>query len=349
MSTCLVTGGAGFIGSHLVEALLASGRRVVVIDDLSTGTMANLAQVRNHACLKVVKDSITNEPLMESLIHEADEIYHLAAVVGVRLILDEPIRTAEINNDATAKILRVAAQSSKPIFLASTSEVYGKNPKIPLNEDDDCVLGPTSKGRWIYACGKALDDHLALAYHRTTNLPVVIGRFFNTVGPRQTGYYGMVVPRFVDQALAGGSIKVYGDGEQVRCFGHVSDVVRAILALMALPAARGKVFNLGNDEPVTIQELAEQVIRQVNPRLAIEQVPYSQVFGPEFEEIRRRVPDLSRVRSTIGYKPRFGLDDIIRDVVAWKRQGRSPSPADQVHRSPAIKTPSAALLVGAAN
>jgi UDP-glucose 4-epimerase len=344
MNTSLVTGGAGFIGSHLVEALLAEGRRVVVIDDLSTGSLTNLARVKSHACLKVVTDTITNEPLMESLIQEADEIYHLAAVVGVRLILDEPVRTARINNDATAVILRLAAKSSKPIFLASTSEVYGKNPKMPLNEDDDCVLGPTSKGRWIYACGKALDDHLALAYYRTVGLPVVIGRFFNTVGPRQTGYYGMVVPRFVDQALAGGPIKVYGDGEQIRCFGHVSDIVRAIQGLMACPSARGNVFNLGNDEPISIQGLAERVARQVNPRLAIQHVPYSEVFGSEFEEIRRRVPDLTRVRTTIGYQPRYGLDEIIRDVIAWKQPQQPGQPVKKTKSAAFMTAPLGALV-----
>jgi UDP-glucose 4-epimerase len=322
MSTSLVTGGAGFIGSHLVEALLAAGKRVIVVDDLSTGSLANLARVRNHACLKVVKDTITNEPLMKALVQEADEVYHLAAVVGVRLILEEPVKTAEINNDATAKILRLTAEQAKPIFLASTSEVYGKNPKMPLNEDDDCVLGPTSKGRWIYACGKALDDHLALGYHRAMGLPVVIGRFFNTVGPRQVGHYGMVLPRFVDQALVGGPIKVYGDGEQVRCFGHVADVVRAILGLMACSNARGRVFNLGNDEPISIRGLAERVARQVDPALAIEHVPYAQVYGSDFEEIRRRVPDLTRVRTAIGYRPCYGLDDIIRDVIEWKQKSQ---------------------------
>jgi UDP-glucose 4-epimerase len=345
MNTSLVTGGAGFIGSHLVEDLLAAGRRVVVIDDMSTGCLANLARVQNHACLKVVEGSITNEPLMESLIHEADEVYHLAAVVGVRLILDEPVRTAEINNDATAKILRLAAQTAKPIFLASTSEVYGKNSKMPLNEDDDCVLGPTSKGRWIYACGKALDDHLALGYHRSMGLPVVIGRFFNTVGPRQVGHYGMVLPRFVDQALAGGPLKVYGDGEQVRCFGHVADVVRAITGLMACPGARGKVFNLGNDEPVSIRGLAERVARQINPHLPIEHVPYAQVFGAEFEEIRRRVPDLTRVRTTIGYQPRFGLDDIIRDVIAWKKKAKPAAEKKTPNATYAAAAPG--MLVGA--
>jgi nucleoside-diphosphate-sugar epimerase len=346
MNTSLVTGGAGFIGSHLVEALLAAGQRVIVIDDLSTGSLANLARVQNHACLKVLKNSIANEPLMKALIRDADEVYHLAAVVGVRLILEEPVKTAEINNDATARILRIAAHQAKPIFLASTSEVYGKNPKMPLNEDDDCVLGATSKGRWIYACGKALDDHLALGYHRSMGLPVVIGRFFNTVGPRQVGHYGMVLPRFVDQALAGGPLRVYGDGEQVRCFGHVADVVRAIMGLMACPNAYGKVFNLGNDEPVSIRGLAERVARQVDPHLAVEHVPYSQVYGSEFEEIRRRVPDLTRVRTAIGYQPRYGLDHIIRDVVDWKRKLKSgPIPKK---RSPASDSAVAAagILMG---
>jgi UDP-glucose 4-epimerase len=346
MNTSLVTGGAGFIGSHLVEALLAAGRRVVVIDDLSTGTIANLARVQNHACLKLITDTITNDPLVETLVNEADEVYHLAAVVGVRLILEEPVRTAEINNDATAKILRAAAQTAKPIFLASTSEVYGKNPKMPLNEDDDCVLGPTSKGRWIYACGKALDDHLALGYYRRTGLPVVIGRFFNTVGPRQVGHYGMVLPRFVDQALAGGPLKVYGDGEQVRCFGHVADVIRGIMALMACPEAKGKVFNLGNDEPVTIQGLAKRVASQINPQLAIEHVPYSEVYGSEFEDIRRRVPDLTRIRATIGYQPQHGLDDIIRHVIAWKQKAKSLPSTNRGGFRSSLPTPPSGIVVG---
>lgn len=346
MNTSLVTGGAGFIGSHLVEALLAAGMRVVVVDDLSTGSLANLARVRNHARLKLIQDTITNQRLMEGLIDEADEIFHLAAVVGVRLILEEPVRTAEINNEATANILRFAARRAKPIFLASTSEVYGKNPQTPLREDADCVLGPTSKGRWIYACGKALDDHLALGYHRGMGLPVVIGRFFNTVGPRQVGHYGMVLPRFVDQALAGGPLKVYGDGEQVRCFGHVADVVRAILGLMACPEAKGKVFNLGNDEPVSIRGLAERVAQRVNRDVAIEHVPYSQVYGSEFEDIHRRVPDLTRVRTTIGYQPRHSLDNIIGDVIAWKLEALTIPGRARSRCNPVLRVSTPEVLVG---
>jgi UDP-glucose 4-epimerase len=295
---------------------------VVVIDDLSTGSLANLENVQGHPKLDVVVDCITNERRMAGLIEAADEVYHLAAVVGVRLILEEPERCVAVNNTATEWILRRVADQSKPIFLASTSEVYGKNPKAPLAEDDDCVLGPTSKGRWIYACGKALDDFLALSLHRRSGLPVVIGRFFNTVGPRQVGHYGMVVPNFVGQALAGGPLTVHGDGQQVRCFGHVHDVVRGILGLMATPGAAGRVYNLGNDEPVSIRQLAERVIRYVNPELEIRHVPYAQVFGDGFEDIRRRIPDLTRVRETIGYEPRYNLDDIVRAVVAWKQRPR---------------------------
>jgi len=322
MRTIFVTGGAGFIGSHLVEALLANGRRVVVLDDLSTGRMDNLKHVENHPNLEIIVGTILNECLVEELIDQADEVYHLAAVVGVKLILEEPERTVAVNSEATATILRLMAARSKPIFLASTSEVYGKNSKTPLNEDDDCVLGPTSKGRWIYACSKALDEHLALAFHRQRGLPVTVGRFFNTVGPRQVGQYGMVLPRFADQALAGGPLLVHGDGQQVRSFGHVADVVRGIVDLMACPSAVGHVFNLGNDQPVSIQALAEKVARAVDPRLPIQHVPYSQVYGAEFEDIRSRVPDLSRIRRLIGYEPRNSLDDIIHDVLAWRREIR---------------------------
>lgn len=318
MRTSLVTGGAGFIGSHLVEALLARGQAVIVLDNLSTGDLDNLSAVSDHANLQIVIGDITDEEPLAELIGKADEVYHLAAVVGVRLVLDEPERTVSTNVVATAAVLELASVQHKPLFLASTSEVYGKNLHAPLSEDDDSVYGPSDKTRWIYAAGKAMDDYLALSMHRQTGLPVVIGRFFNTVGPRQKGDHGLVLPRFVDQALAGGPLQVHGDGQQVRCFGHVADVVAGILDLMRAPRAAGKVFNFGNDEPVTIQELADKVIARVDPGLKIRHVAYTDVFGPGFEDIRRRIPDLTRIKTMIGYQPRHSLDDIIQDVVAWK-------------------------------
>lgn len=320
MKTSLVTGGAGFIGSHLVEALLAAGRRVLAIDDLSTGSAENLQKVQNHPHFRLVIDSVGNDMRLTELVREADEIYHLAAVVGVRLVLDDPVRTLTTNVGPTETLLRLLADHPRPLFLASTSEVYGKNPKSPLAEEDDLVLGPTSKGRWIYACSKATDEYLALSYARS-GLPVIIGRFFNVVGPRQVGRFGMVLPRFVDQALAGGPIVVYDDGRQVRCFAHVADIVQAVLDLMACPTAVGRVFNLGSDEPVTIRGLAEKVAAVVDPDLLIEHVPYATAYAAGFEDIQCRVPDLSRIRQTIGYRPRFRLDDIVREVVAWKRDG----------------------------
>lgn len=321
MGTSLVTGGAGFIGSHLVEALLAAGRQVLVLDDLSTGSVANLAAVREHPRLRVVIDSINSEERLAELVRDADEVYHLAAAVGVKLVMDDPVRTVAVNVDPTEAILRLVEVGHKPLFLASTSEVYGKNPKMPLAEDDDIVLGPTAKSRWIYACGKALDEYLALGYHARSGLPVVIGRFFNVVGPRQVGRYGMVLPRFVDQALTGGPLVVHDDGRQVRCFAHVSDVVRGVLGLMACPQAVGRVFNLGSDEPVTIRALAEAVVRVVDPGLEIEHISYTAAYGTGFEDIRCRVPDLGRIRATIDYQARHTLDDIVREVVAWKRDG----------------------------
>jgi UDP-glucose 4-epimerase len=319
MRSTLVTGGAGFIGSHLVEALLASGQRVVVLDDLSTGQTANLQQVATHPHLEVVRDSIANEARLAELVAGVDEIYHLAAVVGVRLVLEAPALTVATNIGPTEVLLRLAAARQIPLFLASTSEVYGKNPKTPLSEEDDLVLGPTSRGRWIYAASKALDEYLALSYHRQSGLSVVVGRFFNVVGPRQVGRYGMVLPRFIDQALAGGPVVVYDDGQQVRCFAHVSDVVRGMRDLMALPAARGRVFNLGSDVPVTIRGLAERVVQLINPSAAIEHVPYSKAYAPGFEDIRYRVPDLGRIREAIGYAPRHSLDSIIQEIITWRK------------------------------
>ena len=318
MHTSLVTGGAGFIGSHLVEALLAMGRRVLVIDDLSTGSATNLDKVKNHPQLRLVIDNVADEKRLAELVREADDIFHLAAVVGVRLVLDDPARTVATNVEPTEILLRLITDHPKPMFLASTSEVYGKNPKSPLAEDDDLVLGPTSKGRWIYACSKAMDEYLALSYARS-GLPIVIGRFFNVVGPRQVGRYGMVLPRFVDQALSGGPLVVYDDGRQVRCFAHVADIVRAVLDLMACPTAVGRVFNLGSDQPVTIRGLAEKVAAVVDPDLRIEHIPYTTAYAAGFEDIQCRIPDLKRIRSTIDYEPQYRLDDIVREVIAWKR------------------------------
>ncbi len=315
----LVTGGAGFIGSHLVEALLARGDHVTVVDDLSTGSAGNLQAVRDHPRLRIVLDSVANEERLGPLVDEADEVYHLAAVVGVQLVLREPERTASTNVDATEWLLRRRAARPRPLFLASTSEVYGKSDRSRLAEDDDIVLGPPAKSRWIYACSKALDEYLAMAWHQRSGLPVVIGRFFNVVGPRQVGRYGMVLPRFVDQALTGGPLVVYGDGRQVRCFAHVADAVRAVLGLMACPAAAGRVFNVGSDRPATIRELAEAVAGLVVSTLEIRHIPYEQAYPPGFEEIACRVPDLARIRAAIGYEPTCGLDDIVREVLAWRR------------------------------
>lgn len=319
MVTSLVTGGAGFIGSHLVEALLARGHRAIVLDDLSTGSLANLATVRTHPQLRFVRDTIANEKHLDELLDEADEIYHLAAVVGVRRVLDDPERTVATNVEPVEAILRYLTDHPKPLFLASTSEVYGKNPKSPLAEDDDLVFGATTRSRWVYACSKAIDEYLALAQHRRTGLPVAIGRFFNVVGPRQVGHYGMVLPGFVDRALAGEPLLVHNDGLQVRCFAHVADIVDAILKLMATPAAYGRVFNLGSDSPVTIRELAENVVRLVEPSATIEHISYENAFPSGFEDIRHRIPDLTRIRQTIDYRPRHTLESIIRDVLLWKR------------------------------
>jgi UDP-glucose 4-epimerase len=314
----LVTGGAGFIGSHLVEALLSRGRRVIVLDDLSTGSLANLQAVRSHPCLRFVHDSISNESRLNELLDEADEVYHLAAVVGVRRVLERPQQTVATNIEPVETILRRLSGRPKPLFLASTSELYGKNPKSPLAEDDDLIFGPTTRSRWVYACSKAVDEYLALAQHQREGLPVVIGRLFNVAGPRQVGHYGMVLPRFVDQALAGGPLLVHDDGRQVRCFAHVADVVDAILKLMDCPAAFGRVFNLGSDAPVSVRCLAETVVRLVNPSADIEHVSYEQVFPYGFEDIRCRIPDLTRLRQTIGSRPPRTLEDIVREVLAWK-------------------------------
>lgn len=320
MKEILVTGGAGFIGAHLTETLLSSGHRVVVLDDLSTGRLENLEHVASNTRLILRNGSVAQESLLVELLESADEVYHLAAVVGVQKVLEEPEHTVEVNIEASDVLLRHAARLKRPIFLASSSEVYGKGKGAPLSEDDDLVLGPTTRTRWIYACSKALDEYLALNYHRTRGLPVVVGRFFNITGPRQVGEYGMVLPRMVEEATRGGPIEVYGDGQQIRCFLHVADAVRAVLQLMELPEARGRVFNIGNDEAVTIRKLAENVARIVDPGVEIRHIPYSEAYDAGFEEIPRRIPDLGRIRSTIGFRPQYDLDGIIQDFVDWSRR-----------------------------
>ncbi len=330
MKHCLVTGGAGFIGSHLVEALLARGDRVSAVDDESTGSVENLSGVMDHEEFRYTKGSVADRDLVGHLVEGVDEVYHLAAAVGVALIASSPIRTIETNIYPTELLLdelgrRHAQGQAVKLFLASTSEVYGKNPKPQWTEQEDLVFGPTSRPRWSYGVSKAIDEFLALAYWAERGLPVVVGRFFNVVGPRQTGAYGMVLPRLVDAALAGGPLVVHDDGQQVRCFAHVSDVVRAVLGLVETPEAAGGVFNIGSDQPISILELARRVIAAVDPALKIEFQSYAEAYSESFEDCRRRVPDLTRLRSTIGFRPNYELDDIIREVIAWKREQKTAS------------------------
>ena len=328
----LVTGGAGFIGSHLVEAILARGDRVVVIDDLSTGDMANLAAVADHPRLRFVRGTVADESLLCDIFRDifsespgTAEVYHLAAAVGVGLIASKPIETIETNITPTERLLAELRRlhgsgKSVRLFMASSSEVYGKNPKAVWNEDDDLVFGPTTRPRWSYGVSKAIDEFLVLACWRQDRLPAVVGRLFNVVGPRQSGQWGMVLPRLVSAAIAGRSPIVHDDGRQQRCFAHVADVVRAILALMQTPAAIGSVFNIGSDQPISIRDLAERVIAAVDPQLAIEYQSYAAAYSEDFEDVRRRVPDLSRLRQTIDFQLHYDLDRIIRELVAWHRE-----------------------------
>ena len=333
MQHCLVTGGAGFIGSHLVEALLARGDRVSVIDDESTGSVDNLAGVLDDPRLHYTKGTVADAALVRRSVADVDEVYHLAAAVGVRLIAQHPIRTIETNIYTTELLLgelgrQADAGRRVKFFLASTSEVYGKNPKPQWTEEDDIVLGPTVRPRWSYGASKAIDEFLALAYWRERGLPTVVGRLFNVVGPRQTGAYGMVLPRLVDAALAGRPLIVHDDGQQRRSFAHVSDVVRMILALTANPAAHGGVCNVGSDRSISILELAQRVIAAVDERTAgeplrIEFQSYADAYGEDFEDCRRRVPDLSKLRRLTGLEARWRLDDIIADLVDRKIEQRS--------------------------
>ena len=319
----LVTGGSGFIGSHLTEALLKDGHDVVVLDDMSTGRAENLRAVRDHPRLTVYVGSVLDETLVQKLVDGVDLVYHLAAAVGVRLILEQPVGTIETNIGGTQAVLRAAERSVARVVLASSSEVYGKNDAVPLVEDDDRILGPTTKSRWSYACSKAIDEFLALAYHRERGVPVVVLRFFNTVGPRQTGRYGMVVPRFVRQALDGEPITVYGDGRQSRAFTDVEDAVRATVALSMTRAAVGEVFNVGSSEEVTIGELAERVKRLAGGPSSIVFVPYEEAYQPGFEDLRRRVPSIAKAERAAGYRPRVPLDETLLRVIDFlRRTGR---------------------------
>ncbi|MFO0868440.1 MAG: GDP-mannose 4,6-dehydratase [Pirellulales bacterium] len=322
----LVTGGAGFIGSHLTESLLERGHTVTVVDDESTGNSRNLTAVADHPRLALVRGSVGDEALMRNLVNDVDEVYHLAAAVGVALIARQPIETIERNIYPTELLLaelrrRRERGDDVKFFLASTSEVYGKNPKPVWNEEDDLVFGPTTRARWSYGASKAIDEFLALACWRQYRLPVVIGRFFNVVGPRQSGAYGMVLPRFVNAALSGQSLIVHDDGRQTRCFAHVRDIVSAVVRLMDTPSAFGRVFNIGSDEPVSILELAQRVIHIAGSASEIQFQTYAAAYDEDFEDIRRRVPDLSRLRSTIDYQRQYDLDRILRELIAWRSRG----------------------------
>lgn len=320
MARCLVTGGAGFIGSHLTERLLSAGHRVTVIDDLSTGRRQNLAAVSAHPQLRIVEASIADQLALSEAARDAEVIFHLAAAVGVKLVADDPVHTIQTNIYPTEYLLRIALQGQRKFFLASTSEVYGKNPKERWSEEDDLQLGPTSRPRWAYGCSKAIDEFLALAYHRKFGLPVVIGRFFNVVGPRQVGQYGMVVPRFIDQALGGGPVVVYDDGSQERCFAHVREVVECVASLMETPDAAGEIFNIGSDQPVSVIQLAREVVARANPQAGIRHIPYSEAYGQDFEDVQRRVPDVSKLAGLIGRKPECTLGQILDELIAWKRE-----------------------------
>jgi UDP-glucose 4-epimerase len=316
----LITGGAGFIGSHLSEALLAQGHEVLILDNLSTGSIDNIAHLKGRPRFEYFIDSVDNEPLLAELIDRADVVFHLAAAVGVKLIVEQPVHTIETNVHGTEVVLKHANKKKKLVVVASTSEVYGKSNDVPFREDADLVMGPTPKHRWAYACSKAIDEFLALAYWKERKLPVIIVRFFNTVGPRQTGQYGMVIPNFVRQALAGEPITVFGDGKQSRAFTHVLDVVGALVKLVNEPKSVGQVVNIGTTVEITIEKLAERVRTLSGSTSSIKYIPYDEAYESGFEDMPRRLPDLARIEGLIGYKPVYGLDDILLQVIDYFRR-----------------------------
>ena len=314
----LITGGAGFLGSHLAEALLARGDTVYLLDNLSTGSIENIEHLKNAPRFHYAVDSVMNEPVTAEMIDRVDVVFHLAAAVGVRLIVESPVNTIETNVHGTEMVLKLANKKKKKVLVASTSEVYGKSEDVPFREDADLVMGATTKGRWSYACSKAIDEFLALAYWKEKKLPVVVFRLFNTVGPRQTGRYGMVIPNFVKQALLRHPITVFGDGTQSRCFTYVSDVVGVLVRLAEEPAAVGQVFNIGNDrEEITILDLAQRVKARTASKSEIVRVPYDQAYEEGFEDMPRRVPDLTRLRALTGYEPQVHLDEILDRVIEY--------------------------------
>ena len=317
--TILITGGAGFIGSHLCELLVHQGYRVVAIDNLSTGKLANIEHLRPLPNFLFVRETITNLQVLDRLTSEADVVIHLAAAVGVKLIVEDPVHTINTNIMGTDAVLTTANRYGCKVLIASTSEVYGKGVRVPFEEEDDCLMGATSHSRWAYATSKAIDEFMGLAYRRQFGLPVVVMRFFNTVGPRQTGQYGMVVPRFVRQALKGEPLTVFGDGEQSRCFGDVADVIDAATRLMEHPDAVGQVFNIGSTQEVTMNQLAQMVLSLTGSRSEIVYVPYAQAYAPGFEDMRRRVPSLEKIHRLIGYTPKYSLEQTLQRVIAYER------------------------------
>ncbi|HQX54531.1 MAG TPA: GDP-mannose 4,6-dehydratase [Pyrinomonadaceae bacterium] len=324
----LITGGAGFIGSHLSDKLIAEGHQITVIDDLSTGRYSNIAHLEDKPGFRLIIDSVLNAGLMERLIRDTDRVYHMASAVGVRLIMEQPVKTIETIFHGTDAVLKYCSRYRKRVLIPSTSEVYGKGLTIPFSEDDDLLTGGTDKHRWAYACAKTLDEFLALAHWKETQLPVVVCRLFNTVGPRQTGQYGMVVPRFVHAALRNETIEVHGDGSQSRCFGHVADVIEGLTKLIETPACFGTVVNLGNSEEVSILGLAQRAIDLTGSTSEVKFISYDEAYGAGFEDMQRRVPNLEKAERLIGYQPTRTLDNIINDVAAEYRNDSANSVAN---------------------